>query len=81
MNEPFNTKDITIDNFEGVKRVRKKPLVVHALQLNFPEGFVVETIEGTMCGKPGDYLMFGVNGEKYPCAKEIFDKTYEDIHD
>ena len=37
---------------------------------------VVETMEGTMRGKSGDWLMVGVNGEMYPCDKDIFEKTY-----
>lgn len=30
-----------------------------------------------MTGKPGDYLMIGAAGEKYPIASEIFEKTYD----
>ena len=41
------------------------------------EEFEVETLEGTLRGRAGDYLMMGVNGELYPCAKEIFEKTYD----
>lgn len=40
-------------------------------------GFSVITKEGLMEGKVGDYLMKGVNGEFYPCDKEIFEKSYE----
>jgi hypothetical protein len=40
------------------------------------EAFEVETMEGTLRGKKGDWLMIGVNGEVYPCDREIFDKTY-----
>jgi len=52
----------------------KKPIPVRCYKMNEP--FVVETIEGTLRGKPGDYLMVGVNDELYPCEKEIFEKTY-----
>ncbi len=75
--KPFNADPITLDNFGGIVKCRKKPIVVHALQLNFPEGFEVTTLEGKVKGKQGDYLMFGVDGEKYPCAKHIFEKTYD----
>jgi hypothetical protein len=68
---------ITRSNWEGVVRVRKKPIVVHAVQLNFPEGFKVASKEGVLTGKPGDYLMIGVQGEKYPIDKEIFEQTYD----
>lgn len=79
--KPFNADGITLDNFEPVLRVRKKPVIVHAIQLNFPEGFSVTTKEGVFLkGKPGDYLMFGVEGEKYPCDKQIFEKTYDVVN-
>jgi hypothetical protein len=69
----------TIMVFDGAFKCRKKPIIVHALQIN--DDFEVSTMEGKLRGKPGDYLMFGVNGEKYPCAKEVFEKTYDRIED
>ena len=27
----------------------------------------------------GDYIIIGVNGEKYPCKPDIFKKTYEEV--
>ncbi len=54
---------------------RKRPVVVTAQRMR--EGFTVETMEGTMTGKPGDWLITGINGEQYPCDDEIFRKTYE----
>lgn len=77
----FNASDITLDNWEGIKKCRKKPIVVHCIQMNFPEGFEVETMEGIMSGKAGDFLIFGINGEKYPCDQEIFHKTYDIIEE
>jgi len=41
------------------------------------EPFRVETLEGTMEGRAGDWLITGINGEQYPCADDIFRKTYE----
>lgn len=76
VDEPFDADEITVDNWEPMLRVRKRPVVVHATQLNFPEGFTVTTGEGKLRGKPGDYLMIGVKGEKYPCDREIFEETY-----
>ena len=28
---------------------------------------------------PGDWIITGVNGEKYPCRPDIFEKTYEPV--
>jgi len=77
--KPFDATKITLNNWSPIFSCKKKPLVVHATQLNFPEGFKVTTLEGEMVGKPGDYLMFGVDGERYPCDKDIFEKTYDVI--
>lgn len=40
---------------------------------------VIETREGAMIGRPGDWLIKGVAGEFYPCKPEIFAKTYEPV--
>jgi hypothetical protein len=52
----------------------KKPIPVECYQMD--KAFEVETLEGTMTGKKGDWLMKGVDGELYPCDQDIFDKTY-----
>lgn len=61
---------------EGLKQLQvvKKPVVVNAYELK--EDITVETLEGTMRGKKGDYLMFGVENEPYICQRDIFHKTY-----
>lgn len=79
MTAPFDADSITRDNWNPVLRVRKKPVVVHAIRLNFPEGFEVTTREGKLRGKSGDYLMIGVDGEKYPIDADIFHRTYDVI--
>ena len=38
---------------------------------------VIETLEGRMKISQGDYIITGVNGERYPCKPDIFHKTYE----
>lgn len=41
----------------------------------------VETLEGVMKVLPGDWIVTGIAGEKYPCKNEIFQKTYEMVED
>ena len=53
----------------------RKTALAYAMQIE--ESFSVETLEGTMEGKAGDWLMIGVSGEMYPCDAEVFDKSYE----
>jgi len=56
-------------------KYRKKPIIIEATQKKHV--FTVNTMEGTMIGKAGDFLITGINGEQYPCDKEIFMQTYE----
>jgi hypothetical protein len=44
-------------------------------------GMIVYTLEGLMAGQIGDYLIKGVRGEFYFCAKDIFEETYEESID
>lgn len=41
----------------------------------------IETLEGFMECSDGDWVITGVNGEKYPCKPDIFEKTYELVED
>ena len=61
------------------KKAVKKPIAVRCIQINEP--FEVQTLEGVMKGRPGDWLMVGIHGEMYPISKEIFEKTYDLIKD
>lgn len=38
----------------------------------------IVTLEGSMKFHEGDYIIKGVDGEFYPCKKEIFEKTYRE---
>ena len=55
--------------------VKKLPIIVLAIHMT--QDFEVETLEGTMMGKKGDYLLKGIKGELYPVKKEIFEASYE----
>lgn len=37
----------------------------------------ISTLEGTMTGVQGDFIIRGVQGELYPCKPDIFAATYE----
>lgn len=39
----------------------------------------VQTREGDLYANIGDYILKGIKGEVYPCAREIFEETYEEI--
>ena len=70
----------TFDTFEEVEGMKpcRKTAIAHSKQID--EEFRVDSLEGNYKqGKPGDYLMKGIEGELYICDKEIFEKTYEVI--
>lgn len=39
----------------------------------------IDTLEGGHIVCPGDWVITGVNGERYPCKPDIFEKTYEPV--
>ena len=39
----------------------------------------IQTLEGIMTARFGDWIIKGVNGEFYPCKPDIFEKTYERV--
>ena len=70
----FKRDEIPDYNFQ---QAVKKPIPVRCIQLQEP--FRIETMEGVMEGKAGDYLIIGVRGEMYPCDRTIFEETYDII--
>ena len=41
--------------------------------------YYIDTLEGQMTVKEGDYIIKGVQGEFYPCKPDIFKQTYEPV--
>jgi hypothetical protein len=39
----------------------------------------IPTLEGFMHIKPGDWIITGVKGERYPCKPDIFEMTYDPV--
>lgn len=60
---------------QGCRLYTKRPIPIQAIQINIP--FNVESKEGIMSAKAGDYLISGIKGELYSCDKEIFEESYE----
>lgn len=40
---------------------------------------VLDTLEGTHDVSPGDWIITGIQGERYPCRDDIFRATYEPV--
>lgn len=39
--------------------------------------FMIKTLEGDLKVSPGDWIITGIKGEKYPCKPDIFAESYE----
>jgi hypothetical protein len=53
----------------------------HPITHENDECYIIPTLEGSMHFTPDDMLITGVNGEIYPCKKDIFEKTYEPVEE
>ena len=62
-----------------MKKYRKKPIVISAEEAT--EVTEIETREGVMMAQPGDFIITGVKGERYPCKPDIFHATYDPVDD
>lgn len=77
----FRKKPVVIDAVQytglnyGECREFCNKLVVHPDTTSL----FIQTLEGKMECKVGDFLIKGVNGEFYPCKPDIFNKTYEKV--
>ena len=60
-----------------IKKYRKKPVIIEAYISE--EELIIHTLEGDMKANKGDYIITGINGEKYPCKPDICIKTYEEV--
>ncbi|MFA9560547.1 hypothetical protein ACERII_24920 [Evansella sp. AB-rgal1] len=58
-------------------KYRRKPQVVEAVKIT--RTITIESVEGTMTGNPGDYLITDPSGEQYPLKANVFEKTYEQV--
>lgn len=44
--------------------------------LSYNEAPYINTLEGKHYISKGDYIITGINNERYPCKESIFNKTY-----
>lgn len=55
----------------------KKPIPIMVKKMT--ADFFVQTLEGKMIGRKGDYLAIGTHGERYIIRENIFQDSYEII--
>jgi hypothetical protein len=56
-------------------KFRKKPVVIEAERTSVP--VPINTLEGVMLAEPGDWIVTGTQGERYPVKPHIFEQIYE----
>lgn len=72
----IDAQQITGDDIEAVAEWCSGDIV--GMATSCPE-ISIHTLEGSMRGQIGDWIIRGVNGEFYPCKPDIFEKTYEKV--
>lgn len=87
-----NTRTVHVEdrpNFQSegeVVRYYRRPddsghrICDHCGQIMHKHGWI-DTFEGGHIVCPGDYVITGVQGERYPCKPDIFEATYEPAED
>jgi hypothetical protein len=64
-----------VDGGEVMSQFKKLPVEIEAVRIT--KKTEIQTREGILYGYPGEWLITGVQGEKYPCGDEIFRQTYQ----
>lgn len=86
----FRKKPVVIEAFQwfpemgecgGIKMVPPVEISGRSQGLSLPPYYVIDTLEGQLTVSPGDWIITGVNGERYPCKPDIFEKTYDYVEE
>lgn len=77
---PVSALQWTGDNYEEIKTFCTD---VNGVEKCFKSDKTlwIETREGQLKAVVGDYVMRGIEGEFYPCAESIFNKTYDECNE
>lgn len=63
------------DNFKEVREFMSDSHVI----ITMYDELVIPTLEGDMKAPIGSWIIRGMAGEYYPCRREIFEETYEQV--
>ena len=82
-----NTPEVNrliIDLARGSKSPAFMDTEIRNCSEKFPDGFdypilMINTLDGAMTVREGDYVIKGTQGEFYPCKPEAFHDTYEKV--
>ena len=68
-----------LHDVEAIQILEQTPSIFNLIK--FGDYWIINTLEGEMKAKYGDYLVRGIEGEYYPVKKSIFEKSYEEVKD
>lgn len=72
----FKKRPVVIEAERFIPELGLRPEGVYADPAS-PTGYAIGTLEGHHEVTPGDWIITGVAGEKYPCKDTIFHATYD----
>lgn len=64
----------------GTLTVMNEPMFMDGKKIQRIE-LIVETLEGRMIARDGDWIIKGIQDEFYPCKAWIFEQTYEVVEE
>lgn len=79
----YSSQHQKLNDWEGQVVRRYRPGILHAAEpckhctQPLPLHGWIDTLEGGHVVCPGDWIITGVAGEKYPCKPAIFEATYQ----
>ena len=78
----YRKKPLTVEAEQFWPDERPWPAGVEAsddTDIRSTTGYLIGTLEGRHEVTPGDFIITGVAGERYPCKPRIFEATYEPV--
>lgn len=76
----FRKRPVEVEAIQFTEATRAAVLAWSGLRdIGVRDQLLIETLEGTMEARAGDWIIRGVQGELYPCKPDIFAATYEAV--
>ena len=74
---PTRLKPLIQSHLQKIGKIKLPPTQETALVLLTIDFPYINTLEGRHYITPGDYIITGIKGERYPCKPDIFYESYE----
>jgi hypothetical protein len=71
----------TGDNILEIQKFQKTSDNPNAMYWTKDDKILIDTKKGDMLASIGDYIIRGIKGEIYPCNRDIFEETYQEVEE